>query len=117
MRASSAITATLALVLLATSGAQPDSPDQRHDDKAIGIQQGLRGAVLFTWGSSNIFRAVFWQVVTGRWVLFADAHRRVPSRWRCAISALKAIGCSLHAEGFISGCRMSQYFVVVWDCT
>ena len=88
MRASSAIIAALALVLLATSGAQPDSPDRRHDDKAIGVQHGLAGSVLFTRVCNITFVAVPWRHLVNRCVLFADVDRRVPfpvaMRYSCA---------------------------------
>ena len=110
MRASSAIIAALALVLLATSGAQPDSPDRRHDDKAIGVQQGLAGSVLFTRVCNITFVAVPWRHLVNRCVLFADVHRRVPfpvaMRYSCAQAHRLSFGC-----GRVQG-RMKEPAVV-----
>ena len=108
MRASSAIIAALALVLLATSGAQPDSPDRRHDDKAIGVQQGLGGVVLFTQVCNITFTAVPWRVLVDRCVTFADIHRRVPFPVAMRYSCAQATGCHLDAEGSKDGCRSLQ---------
>ena len=108
MRTSSAIIAALALVLLATSGAQPDSPDRRHDDKAIGVQQGLGGAIPCTRVCSITVTAVPWRVLVDRCVTLADVHRRVPFPVAMRYSCAQATGCHLDAEGSKDGLRSSQ---------